>query len=158
MEAGWAEVSWRDDKQYVYMMWQSDSVNYSWIFFDEYVLSPGMTVQTDVQYDANLGKWKARYHLGGNNWGVLGTADLGFTTANRAFNRGEVYSADGVHPILPLSGFDLGYLLIDDIWRIWDDRYSTSITDDDPYRVDMLTKYHYFNVHSPIVFIPFVLK
>lgn len=158
MEAGWAEVSWRDDQQYIYLMWQSDSVNYSWIFFDEYALAPGTTVETDVQYDSSLGMWKARYYLGGGYWRVLTTADLGFNIADRGYNRGEVYTADGVHPILPLSGFDKGYLLIDGVWRIWDTRYPTDVTERDPYQVDMINEYHRFNIHSPIVFIPLVLK
>jgi hypothetical protein len=158
MEAGWAEVSWRDDRQYIYLMWQSDSVNYTWIFFDEYVLAPGTTVETDVQYDPNLSMWKARYYLGGGYWRVLATADLGFNTADRGYNRGEIYTADGVHPILPLSGFDKGYLLIDGVWRNWDTRYPTDVTERDPYQVDMIDEYHRFNIHSPIVFIPLVLK
>lgn len=160
MEAGWAEVSWRDDQQYIYLMWQSDSVPYSWIFFDEYALAPGTTVETDVQYDPNLSMWKARYYLGGGYWRVLGTADLGFNIADRGYNRGEVYTADGVHPILPLSGFDKGYLLIDGVWRLWDDRYSaqTRVDADPPYQVDMISQFYRFNIYSPVVFIPLVLK
>jgi len=155
IEAGWGEVSWRDDRQYIY---EFDTVNNTWIFFDEYNLTSGSRVETDVQYDPNLGMWKARYHLGGGYWRVLMTADIGFTTASQGYNRGEVYTADGVHPILPLSGFDKGYLLIDGVWRIWDTRYWTAIARNDPYQCDMLTQYYRFNIHSPIVFIPLVLK
>lgn len=157
MEAGWAEVSWRDDRQYIY---EYDYVHNVWTFFDEYVLVPGSQVETDVQYDANLGMWKARYYLGGNYWRVLAMADLGVTVADRGFNRGEVFTADGVHPILPLSGFDKGYLLIDGAWRFWDDRYSvqTRVDADPPYQVDMISRFYRFNIHSPIVFIPLVLK
>ena len=50
MEAGWAEVWWRDDRQYIY---EFDSVNDQWVFFDEYELAPGSAVETDVQYDPN---------------------------------------------------------------------------------------------------------
>lgn len=155
MEAGWAEVSWRDDRQYIY---EFDTVNNTWIFFDEYSLALGSRVETDVQYDPDLGMWKARYHLGGDYWRVLMTADIGFTTASQGYNRGEVYTADGVHPILPLSGFDVGYLLINGVWRIWDTRYLTDIARDAPYQCDMIEEYHRFNIHSPIVFIPLVLK
>lgn len=155
MEAGWAEVSWRDDRQYIY---EFDTVNNTWIFFDEYNLVSGSRVETDVQYDQNLGMWKARYHLGGGYWRVLMTADIGFTTASQGYNRGEVYTADGVHPILPLSGFDKGYLLIDGVWRLWDTRYWTEIARNEPYECDMLTQYYRFNIHSPIIFVPLVLK
>ena len=155
MEAGWAEVSWRNDRQYIY---EFDTVNNTWIFFDEYSLTPGSRIETDVQYDPNLGMWKARYYLGGGYWRVLMTANIGFTTASQGYNRGEVYTADGVHPILPLSSFDRGYLLIDGVWRIWDTRYWTEIARDEPYECDMLTQYSRFNIHSPIVFIPLVLK
>ncbi len=155
MEAGWAEVSWRDDRRYIY---QYDSANATWVFFDEYVLPLGAMVETDVQYDPNSEMWKARYHLGGGNWAVLATADLGFITADRGYNRGEVYTADGIHPILPLSSFDKGYLLIDGIWRPWTTSYNTDVTEDEPYQVDMLSQYNRFNIHSPIVFIPLVLN
>jgi len=155
MEAGWAEVSWRDERQYIY---EFDSVNDDWVFFDEYVLTPGSAVETDVQYDPGLGRWKARYYLGGGYWRVLATANLGFITADRGYNRGEVYTADGVHPILPLSGFDTGYLLIDGVWRLWTNSYDTDVNEDDPYQVDMLYQYYRFNIHSPMVFIPLVLN
>lgn len=155
MEAGWAEVSWRDDRQYIY---QYDSVDATWVFFDEYVLAPGTTVETDVQYDPNLDMWKARYYLGGGNWRVLATTDLGFATADRGYNRGEVYTADGVHPFLPLSEFDMGYLRIDDVWHLWDTSYNTDVNEDDPYQVDMIHQYYRFNIHSPIVFIPRALN
>jgi len=155
IEAGWAEVSWRDDKQYIY---QYDSVNATWIFFDEYILSPGTTVETDVQYDPNLDKWKARYYLGGGNWRVLTTVNLGFINADRGFNRGEIFTDDVVHPILPISGFDKGYILINDVWRIWNTSYDTEVTEDYPYQVDMLNQYTRFDIHSPIVFLPLMLK
>lgn len=155
MEAGWAEVWWRDDRQYIY---EFDSVNDTWIFFDEYLLAPGLMVETDVQYDPNLGMWKARYYLGGGYWRVLATADLGFNTADRGYNRGEVYTADGIHPILPLSSFDKGYLLLGSQWHLWTTAYLTDIARDAPYRCDIIEEYHRFNIHSPIVFIPLVLK
>jgi len=155
IEAGWAEVSWRDDRQYIY---EFDYVHNVWTFFDEYLLVPGMQVETDVQYDANLGMWKAKYYLGGNYWRVLAMADLGVTVADRGFNRGEVYTEDGVHPLLPLSCFDKGYLLIDGVWRFWDTRYLTDIDRDASYQCDMVEEYHRFNIHSPIVFVPLVLK
>jgi hypothetical protein len=155
IKAGWGEVSWRDDRQYIY---EFDSVNQTWNFFDEYPLSSGSAVETRVYYNADVDAWRALYYLGENRWRVLVEVSLGFTTADRGFNRGEVYTADGVHPILPLSGFDKGYLLIDGVWRIWDTRYWTWIDRDDPYQCDMLTQYYRFNIHSPIVFIPLVLK
>jgi hypothetical protein len=104
--------------------------------------------------------WKALYHLEGGYWRVLATEDIGFITASQGFNRGEVYTADGIHPILPLSGFDKGYLLIDGVWRIWDTRYSaqTFVNADPPYQVDIIRQFYWFNIHSPIVFIPLVLK
>ncbi len=155
IEAGWAEVSWRDDRQYIY---QYDSANARWVFFDEYNLALGSRVETNVQYDPNLGMWKARYYLGGGYWRVLATADLGFTTADRGFNRGEVYTADGVHSILPLSSFDKGYLLLGNDWYPWTTAYLTAIARDAPYQCDMIEEYHRFNIHSPIVFVPLALK
>ncbi len=155
IEAGWAEVWWRDDRQYVY---EFDSVNYTWNFFEEYPLSSGSLVETRVYYNADVDAWRALYYLGDNRWRILTEVSLGFTTADRGYNRGEIFTADGVHPILPLSGFDKGYLLIDGVWRFWDTRYLTDIGRDAPYQCDMIEEYHRFNIHSPIVFIPLVLK
>lgn len=155
MEAGWAEVSWRDDEQYVY---EFDSATQTWHFFDQYELSPGSTVETLVEYRPDVGTWWALYYLEGPYWALLAEETLGFATADHGYNRGEIYTADGAHPILPISGFDKGYLKIDNIWRIWDTRYWTAIARDDPYQCDMLTQYYRFNIHSPIVFIPLVLK
>lgn len=157
IEAGWAEVSWRDDKQYIY---EFDSATHTWHFFDQYNLSPGSTVETLVEYRPDVDRWWALYYLGGPYWAVLAEESLGFTTADRGYNRGEIYTADGVHPILPISGFDKGYLKIDDIWRIWDTRYSaqTRVDVDPPYQVDMISQFYQFNIHSPVIFIPLVLK
>jgi len=132
MEAGWAEVWWRDDEQYVY---EYDSATQTWHFFDQYELSPGSAVETEVEYRPDVGTWWALYYLGGPYWALLAEESLGFATADHGYNRGEIYTADGVHPILPLSGFDKGYLLIDGVWRFWDDRYSaqTRVDADPPY-------------------------
>jgi len=45
IEAGWGEVSWRDDRQYIY---EFDSATQTWNFFDEYTLSSGSAVETRV--------------------------------------------------------------------------------------------------------------
>lgn len=155
MEAGWTEIWWRDDEQYVY---EYDSATHTWHFFDQYELSPGSAVEIKVEYRPDVGTWWALYHLGGSHWGLLAEESLGFATADHGYNRGEVYTADGVHPILPISGFDKGYLKIDDIWRIWDTRYWTEIARNAPYQCNMLNRYYRFNIHSPTVFIPLVLK
>jgi len=155
MEAGWAEVSWRDDKQYVY---EYDSVTFEWHFFDQFTLSSGSAVETLVEYRPDVGTWWALYYLGGSSWAVLAEEPLGFSTASQGYNRGEVYTDDDSHPVLPLSGFDTGYLKISDVWRIWDTRYSTFVRQDPPYQCDMIQEYNLFNIHSPIAFIPFVMK
>ncbi len=157
MEAGWAEVWWRDDEQYVY---EFDSATQTWHFFDQYELSPGSAVETLVEYRPDADTWWALYYLGDSYWAVLVEESLGFTTADHGYNRGEIYTADGVHPILPISGFDRGYLKIGDVWRVWDTRYSaqTRVDADSPYQVDMLSQFYRFNIHSPLVFIPLVLK
>jgi len=157
MEAGWAEHSSRDDRQYVY---EFDSATNTWHYFDQYTLSSGSAVETDVSYISATGKWRALYNMGGNLWAVLAEESLGFTTADNGFNRGEVYTADGTHPILPVSGFDMGYLLIDGMWRLWDTQYATSTTvqADFPYQCDMVSSYYQFTIHSPVVFLPLVMR
>ncbi len=157
IEAGWAEVSWRDDKQYVY---EFDSVTQEWHFFDGYTLSSGSAVETRVFYMSGIyNEWWATYYLGGGSWAVLAAESLGFTTADRGYNRGEVYTADGIHPILPPSSFERGYLLVNG-WQLWDTRYSIStvVNEDSPYECDMIEQYYRFNIHSPVTFLPIVMK
>jgi len=50
MEAGWAEVSWRGNAQYIY---QYDSATQTWHFYDQYALSTGTAVETLVKSDGN---------------------------------------------------------------------------------------------------------
>ena len=156
MEAGWVEISWRDDRQYLY---EYDSVTRDWSFYDEFTLSSGSIVETRVYYNADLAEWRAVYHFEAYPYAALLASEaLGFTTADNGYNRGEVYTADGVHPILPISRFDKGYLQINGGWEVWDMRYWTEVARNAPYQCDMLTPHHQFNIHSPVVFVPSVLK
>jgi hypothetical protein len=155
MEAGWAEHWSRDDQQYIY---EYDSVTQTWHYFDQYTLSVGSSVETEVYYNSSINKWRALYHIGGGNWAVLAEEAIGFTTAANGFNRGEVYTGDETHPILPPSGFDLGYLFIDGVWRQWDTRYLTEEAEDFPYQCDMINQYYRFTIHSPVIFLPLIVK
>lgn len=89
---------------------------------------------------------------------MLAEESLGFTTADNGFNRGEVYTGDNTHPILPPSRFDVGYLLIGGVWRWWDTRYSTFVDENQPYQCDMINQYYRFTIHSPVIFLPLVVK
>lgn len=155
MEAGWSEDSWKDERQYIYVM---ESVSHTNIYFPQYQISRGSAIETEVYYNSTVGKWRALYYLGNNQWAVLREVSLGFITADNSYNQGEVYTANGIHPILPPSGFDKGYLLIDSTWRYWDTRYATDVWEYLPYECDMLTQYYRFNIHSPVVYLPLVMK
>ncbi|HOC22120.1 MAG TPA: hypothetical protein PKL16_11515, partial [Anaerolineae bacterium] len=104
--------------------------------------------------------WWALLYLHDDQWALLAKEDLDFTLADNSYNWGEIYLSDSnmPPPILPPSKFDKGYLKIDGVWRTWDTRYLTDIARDAPYQCDMIEEYHRFNIHSPIVSIPLVLK
>jgi len=157
MEAGWAEVSWRDDQQYVY---QYDSSTREWHFFDQFALEPGSPVETLVEYRPDENTWWALLYLHDDQWALLAEENLDFILADNSYNWGEIYLSDSnmPPPILPPSKFDKGYLKIDEVWRIWDTRYATFISEDPPYQCDVIEQYTYFNIHSPVIFLPFVLK
>jgi len=157
MEAGWAEVSWRDDRQYVY---QYDSNAREWHFFDQFALEPGSPVETLVEFRPDQNTWWALFYMHDNQWALLAEENLGFALADDSYNWGEIYLSDSnmSPPILPLSQFDKGYLKIDEIWRIWDTRYATFISEDPPYHCDLIDRYTHFNIHSPIVFLPLLMK
>jgi hypothetical protein len=157
MEAGWSEVSWRDDKQYVY---QYDSNTRQWHFFDQFVLETGSPVETKVEYRPDKNTWWALFHLSGNEWSVLAEEDLGFSIADSSYNWGEIYleNDNSPTPILPLSRFDIGELKINNRWRLWNDDFFTQTIVDEypPYQVDMIERFHQFNIHSPVIFLPFI--
>jgi uncharacterized membrane protein YqaE (UPF0057 family) len=155
METGWAEVSWRDDRQYVY---EFDSATHTWHFFDQFALSTGSAVETLVEYRPDAGTWWALYYLGDSSWALLAEEMLDFTVADHGYNWGEIYIDGGAHPILPISRFDKGYLKMNDVWRIWNTRYLTEISRDTPYQCDVIEQYYCFNIHSPMVFLPLVMK
>lgn len=155
MEAGWAEHWSREDSQYIY---EFDSATHTWHYFDQFVISVGSPVETQVYYSSLVGKWRAIYYYGDSSWALLAEESLGFTAADNGFNRGEILTLDGVHPLLPMSKFDKSYLLISDIWRVWDTRYLASIQSDPPYQCDMLTEYTFFTIHSPMIFLPVILS
>lgn len=157
MEAGWAEVSWRDDRQYVY---QYDSNAREWHFFDQFALEPGSPVETLVEFRPDQNTWWALFYMHDDQWALLAEENLGFALADDSYNWGEIYLSDSnmSPPILPLSQFDKGYLKIGEIWRTWDTRYATFISEDPPYHCDVIDRYTHFNIHSPIVFLPLLMK
>lgn len=155
IEAGWAEVSWRDNRQYVY---QYDSTTQAWHWYDQYTLSTGTPVETLVQSDGNY-YWIVELYWNGN-FQRLTRVVIGFDTASLGYNRGEAYTADGVHPILPVSRFDMGYLNLTggNIWNVWDTHYPTTVNQDYPYQCDMIYLYDVFDIHSPIFFLPLIFR
>ena len=144
MEAGWAEVSWREDRQYIYVM---NGITRMWYFFDEYPLTPGTTVETRVEWDGD-NNWVAELYWNGT-FHRLFRESLGFDTALVGYNRGEIYTADGTHPYLPASKFDMSYISLDgeSYWR-WDTNYPTSVNIDEPYQCDVVSAYDVFVIHS----------
>jgi len=155
IEAGWAEVSWRGNAQYIY---EYDSATQTWHFYDQYTLSTGTAVRTLVKSEG-INYWFAELYWNGN-YQRLARESIGFNTASLGYNRGEAYTADGVHPILPMSRFDMGYLNLTggSTWNVWDTHYPTTVNEDDPYQCDMIYEYDVFNIHSPIIFLPLVVK
>lgn len=157
MEAGWSEVSWRNDQQYIY---QFDSATNEWHFFDQFAIGVGSPVETMVEYKPDTDTWQALLYLYGSSWAQLAEENLGFSLADVGHNWGEIYLSDSnmPPPILPPSKFDKGYLKINEVWKIWDTSYGTFVREDPPYRCDIIEKYTHFNIHSPIVFLPLVMK
>ena len=156
MEAGWVELWSRDDHQYVY---EYDSATHAWHYFDQFPLSIGSIVETIVYYNSSIARWWAIYNMGGGYWAVLAEESLGFSIADNAYNRGEIYTADDNHPTLPYSGFDKGYLFIDGAWRLWNSTYEsvTRVDEYQPYHCDMIHEFDIFIVFSPVIFLPLII-
>ena len=141
IEAGWAECSWRPNNQYVY---QYNTDDCDWYY--------GGTVTTNDEVQVRVrnssgDNWRAEY-WNGYYWYLLeGEKDIGFSTASRADNMGEIYTTNAVEPSYPSSNFDVGYIYTT-YWDYWDASYTTTIAEDDPYECDVNTQYYDFDVYK----------
>lgn len=144
IEAGWAEVSWRDNHQYIY---EYDYNTRTWHWFDQFQLSSGSKVETYVYYQPSNSTWYAHYYAGGGWWAQLAAENLGVSYADRGYNRAEIYTDYASHPYLPRSRFDVGRLWDGGGWQTWTTSYSTSVGQDSPYSVDMYNQYYNFDVY-----------
>lgn len=155
IEAGWAEVNWRNNRQYIF---QFDSANRTWNFYDQYSLSQGDKVTVFVQNDGGT-FWRAVLYRNGV-YNILARVDVGFTSVSHVFNGFENYSSNGIISIMPFSSFDEAYLYNGVLWRTWDTSFtSTSLVEVDPlFKLDMNEQFYDFYVHSPFVFLPFVMR
>jgi hypothetical protein len=155
IEAGWAEVNWRDDRQYIF---QFDSTNQTWNFYDQYSIAKGDKVTVLVQNDGGT-YWKAVLYRSGV-YNVLARVDVGFTSVPHTFNGFENASISGDPSIMPPSHFDEAYLYSGSVWRTWETYFlSTSSTQvDSPFLLGMKRQFYDFYVNSPIVFLPLVIK
>lgn len=145
MEAGWAEVSWNPDIQYLY---EYDAVNYEWRFFPQYSLSPGSYINVKV-YNSSSTRWTAAYDTGAG-WAVLGDEDLAFgsTYTYLSYLSGERYSKTYYDPYVPRSWIYNGQLLINGLWTAWTSSTVTWQEDYPPYYSIIYIHYTNFNVGS----------
>ena len=146
IEAGWAEVSWLVDTQYVFTY---DSTNQTWYFYSS-MLNP-----LYVRLVASGTTWYAQEWLG-TYWSQLGWGvDLGYSQAVIMYSGGEVYhTAYGNHPSLPSTNTDISQLYISGNWVNWDTQFSstTSVkilpTGATQYGLTTYTSYYNFSIYS----------
>ena len=141
IEAGWAEGSWRASSQFVY---QYNTIDGNWYYYNN--VSTNDEVQVRVR-NSSGNNWRAEY-WNGYYWYLLeGEKDLGFSTATKAENQGEVFTNNGVNPSYPSSNFDVGYIFVT-YWDYWDTSYTTVNGSADPYECDFNTQYYDFDVYK----------
>lgn len=144
IQVGWAEVGWRDDKQYVFAY---DTEHNEWHFYDQYPISPSAWIQVSISYQ------------GGTNWAVwlwwnavwilLDEADVGFSSPEYADEFGEVYISKGRHFYIPDTSFYDSNLLVEGSWSPWDTSYLTiEYNADPPYETHWLNRYWNWYVHT----------
>ncbi|HWL65892.1 MAG TPA: hypothetical protein VNP73_07950 [Actinomycetota bacterium] len=159
LEVGWAEVSWKDDRQYVYT-YSDESTK--WQFHERYELVPGQSYSFRV-YGCALpgdgrGTCAAIYWNG--QWELLRTSKYGCTYVHRKDpdrrcfieEYTEVYSVDSSPE--PTLGSDNdavewsdAQLLVGKTWSTWNDTdYESAEGSVDSYSVCWLAKNHDFYV------------
>jgi hypothetical protein len=145
IEIGWAEVSWRGDTQYGY---EYDTVDKTWNWFT----LPGSTLEVKVEKYSGT-TWRASYKNSGGTWTIAAEEDIGLSTAERAENRGEVYTLyTSPHPNLPSTTTDVSELKLDAYsWYGWTDifdTYTPSYDDYPPYDTHYTYEYYNFYIHT----------
>jgi hypothetical protein len=138
IEAGWAEVSWRDNRQYIY---EFDSANNTWNWYDQYTLTPGTPVIGDY---ADLGS----------------DALIGFSGANHSYNGFENYSDRSVMTIMSPSHTDESSLYNGSLWNTWDHRFqaTTQTRADGVYKMQMIADYYDFWISASGLYLPLILN
>lgn len=146
MEVGWVEASWQANNRYVF---QFNSTDFVWDIYSDSPLSDGTQLRVRVRHSSG-NTWRAEKYSG-SNWILLRSANIGFSTGQNSYNKGEVYTDDpNWHPGFPSSTFNEGYLLVDGIWKIWDTRFPTVVwryPSDGPYDTHVTTSYTLFCIH-----------
>ena len=138
IQVGWAEVGWRDDKQYVFVY---DTVDNIWHFYDQFLISPGDWVIVAINYQGGT-TW-ATWIWWGNNWVLLDVEDIGLGSPPPYTDQfGEVYTYDGYHFSIGLPAFKDTHILLNGAWDLWDTSYFTyEYNKADPYYVIWYYKY-----------------
>lgn len=144
IQVGWAEVGWRDDKQYVFAY---DTEHNEWHFYDQYPISPSMWIEVSITYE--WGTTWAAWLWWGSVWILLDEADVGFSSPEYADQFGEVYISKGRHFHVPDTSFYDTHLLVEGSWSLWDRKYPTiEYNADRPYQTRWLNKYWNWYVHT----------
>jgi hypothetical protein len=143
IQCGWAEVSWRDDKQYVFTY---DTQHNVWQFYDQYALTIGSSYEFYINHQGG-NTWRCWLKWNGV-WTTLTDASIGFAAATYADEFGEIYTAGGVHFSVPNTNF-VGSQIWTDTWHTWTTAYATAeYNSDTPYVTVWTTKYYDWYLHS----------
>lgn len=130
----WIEIGWveRYDEADEQLMYYFDSITEVW-YLDNLPTYNG-DIELKIQYDSYTDIWWTYYYWYGNFYQFYGR-DMGFSEADRAYNRLEVDTHNEAHPSVPTIETDINDLLIDGDWETWDYRYDevTLPGAEDPY-------------------------
>jgi len=144
IQVGWAEVGWRDDKQYVFAY---DTEHNEWHFYDQYPISSSTWIQVSISYRGGT-TW-AVWLWWNTVWVLLDEAEVDFSSPEYADQFGEVYISNGRHFYVPDTSFYGTNLLVEGSWSSWDTSYPTvEYNADSPYETHWLNRYWDWYVHT----------
>jgi hypothetical protein len=115
---------------------------------------------TAIVQNTGGNNWKASIYRNGTYYDLISDTNVGFSLSGHNYNGFEHYSWNSTPIVMPSSHFDEAYLYHGGSWHTWDNNYFYTTTREynTPYIIDLMRNYYDFYVHSPIDYLPIILK
>jgi len=144
----WIEIGWAKRGSGTPELFVASHTGY-WSYTSEYPISPGQTINVQIDNYPHNNSWRAELWWNGT-WRVLKTIDIGTIIAEDANVIAEMFTQDSNWPTLPTTWiYDTQLLqcLTDCRWKKWDTSIGTTAWGDWPYHAHFTNYYYKWYAH-----------